>query len=339
MPKKCAVLVIDPIRSVMDVLELVEDVIAEWEPDPTRGLEILLTGRHDVAIVPVDLGDGRGADLIRDALERGCRTPVIQATANLDEAACQAAIDAGARTCVDLSSLGWALRFVHTEHIAGQARQERLLCELASFLNHESKNAVAAIGGAVQVISDRLGPGSAERLICAEIRDRLGVFDTTIDTLSFLLRPHRELVRSRVNARELISSVAVETLGCGIEITGDDVELLGDRALLRRLFEALLRNVSKAANGNGAIRVSILREGEECVLEVDDSRPGVAPRELNLGFDQLYATVEGRPGLGLAVAKRIAETHGGGLGLRCVLGGGLRVSTRLPVDSGAHSGG
>ncbi len=335
MSEKRAVLVIEPSRSIVDALESVADVSPDWEQNPTRALETLRAGRHDVVLVAASLDGQRGADFIREAAAVGCRIPLILAATDLEDDDCKAALDAGASTCVDLtagtSTLAWAIRFASTRRSALENQHERLLADLGSFLAHEGKNAVAGVGGAIQVIADRLAPGGVEHVICAEIRDRLRAFKSTIDTLTFLLRPSKtSLVRSRVNARALVASVA-EDIGREVKVSGDEVDLSGDRSQLQRLVEALLQNASEATNEEATIQVALLVDGAECVLEVLDTGPGVPSSDLSRVLNLFYTTKRGQPGLGLSVAKQIAEEHGGSLELCCVAGSGLRVKTRLPI--------
>ncbi|NLE37592.1 MAG: histidine kinase, partial [Pirellulaceae bacterium] len=89
----------------------------------------------------------------------------------------------------------------------------------------------------------------------------------------------------------------------------------GDRTRLRELMLNLIENGLKFTRGENAprIEVGVRRDGDESVYFVRDNGIGVEPqyRERIFGlFDQLDPAVEGS-GIGLALAKRIVEVHGG----------------------------
>jgi signal transduction histidine kinase len=66
-------------------------------------------------------------------------------------------------------------------------------------------------------------------------------------------------------------------------------------------------------------------------LEVEDTGPGVDPATRRRLFEPLITTKERGIGLGLALCKRIAERHGGGISYSDVEGGGARFTLRLPA--------
>ncbi len=68
----------------------------DWVQDTTAGLERLTTRTYDVALVDYNLGSNTGIELLRDAVARGCHTPVIMLTGQNDRATDLAAMHAGA---------------------------------------------------------------------------------------------------------------------------------------------------------------------------------------------------------------------------------------------------
>lgn len=324
-----AVLVVEPVRSIVDVCDSIAEVTAEWERDASRALEALLAGDYHAALVAGGPDGGPGVEFIREARARGCPVPLLLVARDVAVADCRAALAAGASACVDVEAgfagLGPAVEF------AGSAADDRehLLGELASFFSHEGKNAMAGIGGAVQVIADRLDAGSAERAICEEIGARLRAFDASMEMTAFLIRPPSALAPTRVSVHESLAAGASEFLGQPVEVTGDDLEVLVDRDQFRWLAAALLLSLREALPG-GAVAVDVRRDGAECVLEVSGVGAGGPPCDLTCVLEPFYITGERKPGLGLPVAKRIAEAHGGALALRWV-GGGFGVVARLPL--------
>jgi two-component system cell cycle response regulator len=68
----------------------------DWAPDFETGLEKLTGGGYDVCLLDYGLGDRNGLDLLKEAVAKGCRTPVVMLTANSDHTIDDAALDAGA---------------------------------------------------------------------------------------------------------------------------------------------------------------------------------------------------------------------------------------------------
>ncbi|WP_250905864.1 cell wall metabolism sensor histidine kinase WalK [Nonomuraea sp. NEAU-A123] len=95
------------------------------------------------------------------------------------------------------------------------------------------------------------------------------------------------------------------------------VVLSGDRLQLGRLLTNLLDNAARHATSS--VAVSVRREGDEAVLEVNDDGPGIPPDLREFVFqrftrlDAARSKDTGGTGLGLAIAREIAERHGGTL--------------------------
>ncbi|MFF9477347.1 ATP-binding protein [Streptomyces sp. NPDC014733] len=113
----------------------------------------------------------------------------------------------------------------------------------------------------------------------------------------------------------------------------DEAEVTGSRGQLGRVLGNLLDNAQRHATA--AVRVAVVREGAEAVLRVEDDGPGVPPGDRERIFerfvrlDDARARDDGGAGLGLAIARDVAERHGGSLRVR----EGSVFELRLPVLS------
>jgi signal transduction histidine kinase len=99
----------------------------------------------------------------------------------------------------------------------------------------------------------------------------------------------------------------------------------------------LLLNSAQAIGENGTITIEVARDGASAVLRVDDTGTGFGAAALKGAFQPFYTTKEQGSGLGLSVAKRIVEGHGGSITLGNRPEGGARVSLEIPLDPGARS--
>jgi signal transduction histidine kinase len=100
----------------------------------------------------------------------------------------------------------------------------------------------------------------------------------------------------------------------GVELVtdvGDEVRVDADPDKLRQALTNLVLNALHAAGENGTVRVAAVREESGGALVVRDSGPGVPEELADRMFDPFVSGREGGTGLGLAVARAIAEAHGG----------------------------
>jgi signal transduction histidine kinase len=109
--------------------------------------------------------------------------------------------------------------------------------------------------------------------------------------------------------------------------------------MLERALDNLLRNALRFKPEGVPVELHAQREGNEVVLSVRDYGPGVADEhlpQLSEPFFRAPGQTAAGHGLGLAIARRAAERHGGQLELTNHPDGGFVASLRLPLadDSG-----
>ncbi|MFR1051604.1 MAG: sensor histidine kinase [Lachnospirales bacterium] len=114
-----------------------------------------------------------------------------------------------------------------------------------------------------------------------------------------------------------LESVAFEKGVSLSEHVTSGLTLLGDDGQLRRLMVILLDNAIKYAGERGAVTVTLDRQGEKLRLSVHNTGPAIPAEHLPHLFERFYQADAARDrdqggyGLGLAIARSIAETHGG----------------------------
>jgi signal transduction histidine kinase len=107
----------------------------------------------------------------------------------------------------------------------------------------------------------------------------------------------------------------------------------GREAPLRTLVRSLADNALRYTPAGGEVCFALRTESGGAVLEIADTGPGIPPAERERVFDRFYrlpdSATEGS-GLGLSIAKRIADAHGARITLGDAPGGGLKVSVAFP---------
>ncbi|KAA0091213.1 sensor histidine kinase [Trinickia soli] len=132
---------------------------------------------------------------------------------------------------------------------------------------------------------------------------------------------------------ELILAAQRREIDLGAELQ-DEARVAGNEQLLTALVANLVDNAIRYTQEGGSVTARCRREGDEVVLEVVDNGPGI-PAEIRAHvFERFYrgmTNVEGT-GLGLSIVQRIAQSHGGTVGVAPGEGRvGLVATVRLPV--------
>jgi signal transduction histidine kinase/ActR/RegA family two-component response regulator len=198
--------------------------------------------------------------------------------------------------------------------------------QFLAMLGHELRNPLGAIATAIQVV-DRLGEPDDQAarfrgIIIRQTQHLSRLVDDLLDVskiASGKVVLHREPVDLRGLAVRMLSSLhdAGKTTEHEIALTGEPVRVNGDPARLQQVVSNLLDNALRYTPSGGRIELTILAEGPDAVLRVQDTGVGIRPDMLPRIFDLF---VQANPsldrserglGLGLALVKRLVTLHGG----------------------------
>lgn len=142
---------------------------------------------------------------------------------------------------------------------------------------------------------------------------------------------------------ECVRAAAVVAVARDIRISTHvqpDVSIQGDEDLLRRLVTNLLDNAVQYTPRGGAVAVGLDSDGASVTVTVVDTGPGIPLADRERVFERfvrldLARSATSGAGLGLPIARWIAEQHGGTLIIEQDSRGGCRFVLRLPTDGGA----
>jgi signal transduction histidine kinase len=209
------------------------------------------------------------------------------------------------------------------------------LMRLSSAIAHELKNPLASVQGLVQLLQ-RGDKNTAQRLEVLE-REVARMRDTLDEFLNFS-RPIGDLSVEPIKMgdlmRELTSLHDGLTEKRRIEVVlppSEPGEIAADRRKIQQALINLLQNAIEATPDEGRIEWVALEREDRIELGVSDSGPGIDPAILErLSRGAGNTTKPSGNGIGLAVARTIAEQHGGSLVMENRSEGGCRAVLRLP---------
>jgi signal transduction histidine kinase len=186
----------------------------------------------------------------------------------------------------------------------------------------------------------RRASGDSESVVMRDVIARIDALGELIQDLMMFARPRPPRL-SQVNVRHLLDEAVAmlrrDPIGSSldVQIDGGDGNITADPDLIRATVLNLLLNAAQAMNGRGRIRVTGERRDGAWAIEVRDNGPGI-PIELRHEVLEPFFTTKARGGgLGLPIAKRVAELHGGTLALTCPESGGTAVTVTLPAAAQA----
>jgi signal transduction histidine kinase len=125
--------------------------------------------------------------------------------------------------------------------------------------------------------------------------------------------------------------------GVDVSVDGEDVAITADGELVRATALNLLLNAAQAMAGHGRIIVTMERRNDAAVIHIRDTGPGIPLEIREQIFEPFFTTKARGGGLGLPIARRTAELHGGTLNLSCPPEGGTVVTMTLPIRPAAES--
>jgi two-component system sensor histidine kinase CpxA len=227
--------------------------------------------------------------------------------------------------------------------------QSRLLKDVS----HELRSPLARLSVALGLARQRATPEVEGSLNRIELEaDRLNQLIQRLLTISRLESGADGLRKTTLSLRELVEQVAHDAeyenpgRGCRVTASGDSEDeflVEGDPDLLRSAVENVIRNATRYTAEGTTVEVRLERQpianGEEMIVRVLDSGPGVPNEALQKIFEPFYRLDDARnrqtggAGLGLSIADRAIRLHGGQLRASNRKEGGLEVEIRIPAAS------
>ncbi|HEX5219057.1 MAG TPA: ATP-binding protein [Verrucomicrobiae bacterium] len=241
------------------------------------------------------------------------------------------------------------LRTNLTESRAIIERQEKLasLGVFATGIAHEIRNPLTAIKLRVFSLKASLRPGTSDH-------EDLEVIENEIDRLERIVRDFLQFARpaepqlQRISGAKLLrdaadllaSDLAKRSVTLKLDLETDE-PVRADADKMKQVLINFMQNAadSMAAGGTITLRTCLDkrtlqgRSGPAVALQVEDTGSGIPPEVQKRLFDPFFTTKESGTGLGLCIAARIVEKHGGIIDYQTQLNSGTTFSIVLPRAS------
>jgi signal transduction histidine kinase len=224
-------------------------------------------------------------------------------------------------------------------HSTQMSRAEHLatLGELAAGLAHEIRNPLAGIAGVIEIIGRDLPKESPARAVLKDVRSEVQHINRIVSELLEIARPKSPEFRvADLNATAehavLFARDQAISRGVSIDLIKDDSEQLveHDTGQMHQVLLNLLLNGVQACDKGGKVSVEVSHNDDSAKLVVVDTGKGIPPEILANIFRPFFTTKGNGTGLGLSLARRMVENHGGTLAVDSWVGKGSRFTVTLP---------
>lgn len=225
-----------------------------------------------------------------------------------------------------------------TEAIQAMNERNAQLVQVAGAVAHELKNPLASVRGLAGLLGRRFPRDSRQARQVDVMVEELMRMGRILDELFTFSRPFGRMNVETASAAEIARDLVLlwegqaEARGLALELN-DEAEgtLRCDPSRVRQLLSNLMQNALDATPAGGRIQVEVATPpGGGAVFRVIDSGVGLRDDVRGRLFTRGATTKTAGSGLGLVIARSIAERHGGSLSLEEGEGGGCRATLTLP---------
>ena len=230
-------------------------------------------------------------------------------------------------------------------------RVEEMHADFVANASHELRTPLAALSGFIETLQGQARDDPAARtrflsIMRAQATRMARLIDDLLSLSRIELNAHLR-PNTRVDLRNIVRQVVdgLQTLARDREVevrvttSAEQVDVLGDRDELLRVFENLIENALKYAASGKRVDIALSADSvrNEARVAIRDYGPGIAPEHLPRLTERFYrvdvadSRAQGGTGLGLALVKHILNRHAGRLTIESIYGEGASFTAVLPL--------
>jgi PAS domain S-box-containing protein len=231
--------------------------------------------------------------------------------------------------------------------ITKQQELQQLKSDVLSLVTHEMRTPLTAIQGMSEVLAEfelEVGRRKEMHLAINEEAKRLARMIEEYLDIARLEAGARPLRKESLRLEKVVDRVLLllepvanrRGIFMEREMSPSVPNVLADEDLLSRAVTNVVGNAIKFSAPGDVIRIGVRAEGEQAVVAIEDTGPGIGETDLPHIFEKFYrvpragAQVQSGSGLGLAYVKEIMEAHGGCVTVESKIGAGSKFLLRLP---------
>jgi signal transduction histidine kinase len=213
-----------------------------------------------------------------------------------------------------------------------------------AMVNHELRNALAAVYGWAEILVRRKGPGevpkaayeildSADQAVSL-ISDLLDLSRLDEDRLKPVFRDVNAGAVAQAAVQRVTPAAAERSISLKAELSAGGPLCRTDSHRVEQILVNLLRNAIRHGPEGSTVSVAVKAVGAKIILQVGDQGPGIPAADLEQVFDVYFTTAGGERaghGLGLPLSRRLARILGGDLAAELNPGGGALFTLSLPA--------
>jgi signal transduction histidine kinase len=221
--------------------------------------------------------------------------------------------------------------------------EEPLIEAVAAGIAHEVRNPLNAVQINLRILEQELTDLVPDReahvySVLATISREIASLDHFVSEFLRYARPPRLRVET-VHVKALLTDLATflapefgkRNVKLALALDQGPAHVGADNFQLKHAVLNLVLNALQATPAGGSITIATAHEGDQVVIEVRDTGEGIATDKLERVFDVFFTMREGGTGLGLPIARRIIEQHGGTLAIMSQPGQGTTARLVLPA--------
>ena len=212
------------------------------------------------------------------------------------------------------------------------------LGELATGLAHEIRNPLAGIAGVIEIVSRDLPPDSPARSVIKDAKEEALQINRILTELLDTARPRPPQFRVSdicLTAEHAVmfarQQAVTKRITIEMDVSGAIPPVDHDPNQINQVLLNLLLNAIQSMEKPGAVRVLLDTDGDDVLIAVTDQGKGIPPENLPNIFRPFFTTKGHGTGLGLSLARRTVEAHGGQIDVTSEAGKGSRFEIRLPI--------